>query len=171
MRRGSGEGLAWLGPLYALAIASLVVSFVGFGISAFYQEPRYPAYPAGLERPGGERTPEEQTKIEEYRDEEGAYRRASSDYNLVVACISIGFAVVVLVASLVWISGLPVIGDGATLGAVFTLFYGLIRAFMTNDEQFRFGAVAVGLVILLVLVYWRYARSSGRAGVTSATEG
>jgi hypothetical protein len=27
---------------------------------------------------------------------------------------------------------------------------------MTNDEIFRFGAVAVGLVILLVLVYWKY---------------
>ena len=61
--------------------------------------------------------------------------------------------------SLLWISKLPVIGDGTTLGAVFTLFYGLIRAFMTNDEQFRFIAVAMGLVVLIVLVYWKFSRS------------
>lgn len=162
--------MAWLRPLYALAIASLVVSFVGFGISAFYQEPRYPAYPAGLEGPADERTSEEQRRMEEYRDEEKAYQRASSEYNLAVACISIGAAVMLLVASLVWISGLPVIGDGATLGAVFTLFYGLIRAFMTNDEQFRFGAVAVGLIVLLVLVYRRFSRPAG-TGVMSDAAG
>ena len=149
-----------LKPLYALAIALLVVAFVGFGISAFYQEPRYPAYPSGVEQgPGQERTPEERREIEEFRADEKAYREDSSNYNLVVASISIGVAVLVLVVGLVWISGLSVIGEGATLGAVFTLFYGLIRAFMTDDEQTRFGAVAVGLVILLALVYWKFSRS------------
>lgn len=148
-----------LRPLYALSIALLVVAFVGFGISAFYQEPRYPGYPAGVER-GQQRTSEEQRKMEEYRDDEKAYGEDISNYNLVVASIAIGVAVMLLVAGLVWISGLPVIGEGATLGAVFTLFYGLIRAFMTDDEQIRFGAVAVGLVILLALVYWKFSRSS-----------
>jgi hypothetical protein len=148
-----------LKPLYAVAIALLVVAFVGFGISAFYQEPSYPRYPSGVEEaPGEGLTAEEQRKMEEYRAEERAYQEAFSDYNLVVACVSIGIAVLLLVASLLWISGLPVIGEGTTLGAVFTLFYGLIRAFMTNDEQFRFGAVAVGLVILLTLVYWKFSR-------------
>lgn len=41
------------------------------------------------------------------------------------------------------------------------LFYGLIRAFMTNDEQVRFGAVALGLAILLALVYWKFSRAGG----------
>lgn len=148
-----------LRPLYALAVALLVVAFVGFGISAFYGEPRYPDYPSGVgEESERQRTPEEQRKLEEYREDEKVYQRDVSNYNLVVASISVGVAVLLLVASLVWISGLPVIGEGAVLGAVSTLFYGLIRAFMTNDELFRFGAVAVGLVILLVLVYWKYSR-------------
>jgi hypothetical protein len=95
----------------------------------------------------------------EYREKEDDFQETYSNYNLVVASISIGFAVLVLVASLLWISKLPVIGEGMTLGAVFTLFYGLIRAFITNNEQFRFGAVAVGLVILLALVYWKFSRS------------
>jgi hypothetical protein len=63
------------------------------------------------------------------------------------------------VGSLLWLSGVPVIGDGVTLGAVFTLFYGLVRALMTEEEVFRFVAVAVGLVVVLAFVYWRFIRS------------
>ncbi len=103
-----------LRPLYALAVALLVVAFVGFGISAFYGEPRYPDYLSGVgEGPGRQRTPEEQRKLEEYREDEKVYQRDISNYNLVVASISVGVAVLLLVASLVWISGLPVIGEGA----------------------------------------------------------
>ena len=151
-----------LKTLYAIAIAFLVVAFVGFGISAFYPEPQYPGgYPDDAQRTRPEnRTPEQKEKIEEYRQKEKAYRENISTYNLVVASISIGAAVLLLVGSIVWLSRLPVIGDGATLGAVFTLFYGLIRAFMSNNEQFRFVAVAIGLAIVVALVYWRFVRSS-----------
>ena len=150
-----------LRALYAIAIAFLVVAFVGFGISAFYPEPSYPGgYPDEAQRTKPEnRTPEQKEKLEEYREKERAYRADISNYNLVVASISIGAAVLLLVGSIVWLSRLPVIGDGATLGAVFTLFYGLIRAFMSNNEQFRFVAVAIGLVIVVALVYWRFVRS------------
>jgi hypothetical protein len=98
--------------------------------------------------------------MEEYRQKEKAYREDFSNYNLGVASISIGAAVLLLVGSIVWLSRLPVIGDGATLEAVFTLFYGLIRAFMSNNEQFRLVAVAIGLAIVVALVYWRFVRSS-----------
>jgi hypothetical protein len=151
-----------LKTLYAIAIAFLVVAFVGFGISAFYPEPSYPGgFPDEAQRTRPEnRTPEQKEKIEEYRQEEEAYRGNISTYNLVVASISIGAAVLLLGGSVVWLSRVPVIGDGATLGAVFTLFYGLFRAFMSENEQFRFVAVAIGLVVVVALVYWRYVRSS-----------
>jgi hypothetical protein len=157
--RSRGGIMSPFKPLYALAIGLLVVAFVGFGISAFYPEPQYPRYPEEAEMAApGDRTAEQEQQLEEYREKESAYREAYSDYNLVVASISIGLAVLLLVGSLLWISRLSVIGEGTTIGAVFTLFYGLIRAFMTNDEQVRFVAVAVGLVILLSLVYWKYSR-------------
>ena len=147
--------------LYAIAIALLVVAFVGFGISAFYPEPKYPEYPPELEfsGPGEKATQEEKKLMADYREKEESYQRRISDYNRVVSSIAIGVAVLLLVGSLLWISGLPVIGEGTTLGAVFTLFYGLIRAFMTNDDQFRFVAVAIGLVVLLALAYWKFSRS------------
>lgn len=148
-----------LKPLYALAIALLLVAFVGFGISAFYQEPEPPRYPPGLEFSGPNPTEEEKKLMEEQRRKEEAYQEQVSDYNRIVSSIAIGAAVLLLVGSILWISRLPVIGDGTTLGAVFTLFYGLIRAFMTNDEQFRFAAVAIGLAILLALAYWKFSRS------------
>jgi hypothetical protein len=155
-----------LRTLYALAIALLVVAFVGFGISAFYPGPEFPrAYPELEHGVVGENpTEEEKQMLAEEQKEMEAYEERLSDYNRVVAFISIGLAVVLLVGSLLWISGVPVIGDGVTLGAVFTLFYGLIRALMTQDERIRFVAVAVGLVVVLALVYWRFIRSrEGRA--------
>lgn len=150
--------MSLLRPLYALAIALLVAAFVGFGISAFYPEPEPPEYPAELEFTGERPTEEEKALMAEQREKEAAYQVRISDYNRVVSTIAIGAAVLLLVGSIVWVSRLPVIGDGTTLGAVFTLFYGLIRAFMTDSEQFRFVAVAVGLAILISLVYWKFAR-------------
>ena len=148
-----------LKTLYALAIALLVVAFVGFGVSAFYPEPEPPDYPPGLEFVGPEPTEEEKRLMAQQQEEEEAFRERLSDYNRVVASVSVGLAVVLLVGSLLWISGVPVIGDGVTLEAVFTLFYGLVRALMTEEEVFRFVAVAVGLVVVLAFVYWRFIRS------------
>jgi hypothetical protein len=158
--------MSLLKTLYAIAIGLLVVAFVGFGISAFYPAPVFPQPPLELEYGGvGENpTEEEKQMLAEQRKEEQAFQERFSDYNRVVAFISIGLAVVLLIGSLLWISGVPVIGDGVTLGAVFTLFYGLIRALMTQDERIRFVAVAVGLGVVLALVYWRFIRSRvGRA--------
>ncbi|CAN5694331.1 hypothetical protein BH24ACT20_BH24ACT20_03200 [soil metagenome] len=149
-----------LRPLYALAIALLVAAFVGFGISAFYPEPEPPNYPPELEFTDPQPTEQEKALMAEQREKEEAYQNRISDYNRVVSAIAIGAAVLLLVSGIVWVSRLPVIGDGATLGAVFTLFYGLIRAFMTDSERFRFVAVAVGLAILISLVYWKFSRSS-----------
>ena len=148
--------------LYALAIALLVVAFVGFGISAFYPEPKPPDHPPELEFGGPaatDATEEEKQLMVEQQNKQEAFQKQQSDYNRVVASISVGLAVLILVGSPLWISGVPIIGDGLTLGAVFTLFYGLIRALMTEDEMFRFAAVAVGLVVLLALVYWSFIRS------------
>lgn len=98
-----------LKPLYALAIALLVVAFVGFGISAFYQEPQYPDYPSGLEGPEREFSPEEKQEVQEYREKRRAYEEAYSDYNLVVACISVSIAVLLLVGSVIRMWSCPLL--------------------------------------------------------------
>jgi fumarate reductase subunit C len=57
-------------------------------------------------------------------------------------------------------------GDGGvTLGAVFALMYGPVRALMSEDERFRFVGVAAGPVVVVVVVvalafmYRRFIRS------------
>lgn len=147
-----------LNALYAIAIGLLIVAFVGFGIAAFYPEPEFPEYPPALEEVGDDPTAEERAMMADQRQKEEAYSQEMSRYNQVVALISIGSAVLLLGGSLLWMGGLAVMGDGVTLGAVFTLFYGLVRAIMTESEVFRFIAVAVGLAIVLALVYVRVIR-------------
>lgn len=161
-----------LKSLYAIAIGLLVVAFVGFGISAFYQAPEFPQPPPQLEYGVGPNpTDEEKEMMVEQRRKEEAFQEEFSDYNQVVSVIAIGTAVVMLVGSILWLSGLPVVGDGVTLGAVFTLFYGLVRAFMTDNEVFRFVAVAVGLVVVLSLVYLRFIRpAQGKLAATLSRE-
>jgi hypothetical protein len=160
--------------LYSLAIALLVAFFVGFGISAFYQAPQRPPMASArvdaaqkAENP----TQEQKQLLSERRQSWKAYHQQVSDYNKVVSSIAIGVAVVLLGGSILWLSGLAVIGDGVTLGAVFTLFYGLIRANMTDSEVFRFIAVAVGLVVVVGLVYVRFVRPGSRGtGPPQGTE-
>jgi hypothetical protein len=92
------------------------------------------------------------------REKEEAYGGRIPGYNRLISTVAIGVAVLLLVGSILWLSRLPEIGEGTTLGAVFTLFYGLIRAFMTDGERFRFVAVAAGREVLVALVYWKFAR-------------
>ena len=108
--------MTFLKSLYTVAIALLVVAFVGFGISAFYPSPEFPEPPAQLQFVGQNQTDEETKLITEQQRKKEAFQQSFSDYNLVVSSISIGGAVLLLVASLLWMRVLPVIGDGATLG-------------------------------------------------------
>ena len=79
-RRRRQKEVSMLKTLYALAIALLVVAFVGFGISAFYPEPEPPEYPPGPEFVGPEQPTEEEKRLmAEYREEEEAFRERLSD--------------------------------------------------------------------------------------------
>src|SRR5215204_3172547 len=111
-----------LRTLYALAIALLVVAFVGFGISAFYPAPQAPQPPPGAimvddTKFGPSSTEEEKA---EYQEKQKAFQEQFSNYNRIVSSIAIGAAVVLLVSSILWLSRLLVIGEGVTFGAVFT---------------------------------------------------
>ena len=64
-----------------------------------------PDLPAGLEFVGPEPTEQEKRLMAEQKAEQEAFQERLSDYNRVVAFISIGLAVVLLVGSLLWISG------------------------------------------------------------------
>lgn len=143
--------------LYIIAIGLLVVAFIGFGVDTFYTSPKMPEYPTE----SSYKTQEQLTKREiqsqkEFDKKQKAYEKKMSSYNQNLSVILIAFAVVILAASIVGLSKLDIIGDGVTLGGVFTLLYGIGRAFGSEEPKFRFIVVTAALVIILSLTYWRF---------------
>jgi hypothetical protein len=167
-----------LRTLYALVLAVLVAAFVGLGIETFYPAPQSPEdvassqevsppplpppteedTPPGVEpSPGfpGEVPPGAQSPIEAYEQE--------LDYHAQVASVvAIVVALLILVAGLIFgFSRLPIINDGVTLGGVLTLLYGMVLAIRAPSGLIGFIVVAVGLIVLLAVLY-RQSRRTGR---------
>jgi len=145
--------------LYIVAIGLLVAAFIGFGIETFYPTPKAPEYPTGMDyKEDGTPTAEARAEQKEFDKKQKEYDSTLSKYNQNVAVIAIILAVLLLAASLVGLSKLEIIGDGSTLGGVFTLFYGIVRAISSQEAVFRFIAVGVALFIIVGLTYWRFLR-------------
>lgn len=147
--------------LYIVAIGILVAAFIGFGIETFYSTPDAPEYPIGGEyKESGEPTAETRKKQDEFEKQQKDYEPVISKYNQNVAVIAIVLAVILLAGSIIGLSKLEIIGDGLTLGGVFTLFYGIIRAVASQEAVFRFIVVGIALLIVVSLTYWRFLRGS-----------
>ena len=63
-----------------------------------------------------------------------------------------------MVVSLTPINKIKVIADGLLLGGVFTTMYSIIRGVMTENSQFRFLIVTLGIIIAFVLGYIKFIR-------------
>ena len=107
--------------LYIIAIGLLIAAFIGFGIDTFYPSPKMPEYPIELQYKSEPLSPEFQQKQKDFDKQQKEYENKLSKYNQNLSVILITFAMIILAASLVGLSKLDVIGDGATLGGVFTL--------------------------------------------------
>ena len=146
-----------LKTLYVIAIGVLFAAVVGLGIQAFYPQPKYPEYPSELKYPtSGEFTAEQKAAQKAYDDQSQAFQKKMDNYNRDVSLAIIVIALIVLAVSILGLGTIPVIGDGVTLGGVFTLLYGLGRALAGGDEKIRFIAVTFGLVVLVFLAYWKF---------------
>jgi hypothetical protein len=146
--------------IYTLFLALLVALFVGLGIDAFYPGPKAPDYPAILDKakPGCEEDMETKNIREKFGHETEIYNQQSKPYSRNVSIISLVAAIIILVASLTLLLKIKMIADGILLGGVFTTAYGIIRGLMSDNSQFRFLIVTVGLIIALVLGYIKFIR-------------
>ena len=148
--------------VYILFLGLILATFVGVGIAAFYKGPTYPETPTSLkyERPYTEpnSTPSaEYIKEQEAFDAQSKQFQTENDtYNRNVSMIALGFALAMLVISLVFFKKITVIADGLLLGGVLTLAYSIIRGFNTNDDIFRFLVVGAGLIVAMVLGYLKF---------------
>lgn len=150
--------------IYTLFIGILLVLFVGFGIAAFYEEPKYPEYPARLQYSKPAYDLEKQTSEEaQLREEQIKFDKTQKDfqkeletYNRNVSVIGLVAAILYLIISLLLAKKLLLISDGLLLGGVFTLLYSIVRGFASHDNKFQFITVAIGLIISLVLGYIKF---------------
>jgi len=146
--------------IYTLFLALLIALFVGLGIATFYPGPEAPKYPLELDqvKQGCEETVEQQTLRKEFNEAQEKFMEESKPYNRNVSIISLVASIIILVLSLTLLTKIKMIADGILLGGVFTTMYSIIRGLMSEDSQFRFLIVVIGLVIALALGYIKFIR-------------
>jgi len=146
--------------IYTLFLALLVALFVGLGVTTFYPGPEAPKYPLELDqvKQGCEETIEQQTLSREFNKAQEKFMEESKPYNRNVSIISLVASIIILVLSLTLLTKIKMIADGILLGGVFTTMYSIIRGLMSEDSQFRFLIVVIGLGIALALGYIKFIR-------------
>jgi hypothetical protein len=147
-------------PIYTIFLALLIALFVGLGIDAFYPGPKAPNYPLELNqvKQGCEQTMEQQTLEKEFNQAQEKYMEESKPYNRNVSIISLVASIIILVLSLTLLTKIKMIADGILLGGVLTTMYSIIRGLMSENSQFRFLIVIIGLIIALALGYLKFIR-------------
>ena len=146
--------------IYTIFLALLVALFVGLGIDAFYPAPKAPSYPVELEKVESccEETAEQRGIRIEFNQDQRKYEEEMKPYNQNVSIISLLASVIILVVSLTLLNKIEMIADGILLGGVFTVMYSIMRGLMTENSQFRFLIVTIGIIIAFVLGYVKFIR-------------
>lgn len=151
--------------IYTLLVGVFLAIFVGVGISAFYEAPKYPDMPAVLkyctaEVKNAPQYIEFRKQAEEFDKLEKGYFQEDKLYNRNVSIIAISFAILLVIASLTLFKKILLIADGILLGGVFTLIYSVMRGFGSENLKFEFLVVSIGLTTTLVLGYIKFIKSS-----------
>lgn len=147
-------------PIYTLFLALIIALFVGLGIATFHPGPTAPKYPVELENVENccEETPEQQALRIDFNQKQDQFEEEFKAYSREVSIVSLIAAIIILVLSLTLLARIKMIADGILLGGVFVTLYGIIRGLMTEDPQFRFIIVSVGLIVALALGYIKFIR-------------
>jgi uncharacterized membrane protein YkgB len=143
--------------IYVFFIGILLATFVGVGVSTFYQGPKQPEYPIIHSTPEEKVALEQQVEFEKLNRQ---YWEENKLYSRNVSVITLIFSVVILVVSLTVLVKLPLISDGLLLGGLFTLIYSIFRGFESQDSKFRFLAVSVGLLVSLAVGYIKFIKNA-----------
>lgn len=145
--------------IYAVLLGVILALFIGFGIEAFYTTEKSPAYPTTLQYAKTD-TP---VAIAETQKAEQDYDKTLKDYQARnkpharnVSIFVITGSIILMVLSLTLLSQKDIFADGFLIGSLLTLFYGIIRGFESDDSRFRFIVVTIGLVIALILGYFKF---------------
>lgn len=147
--------------IYAVLLGVILALFIGLGIEAFYPAEKYPEAPAALQlqyaKTDASGPSAEQIKLQE------DYNQVTKDYGIRnakharnVSMLAIAGSIILMAISLTIFSRKEVFSNGFLLGSLFTLMYGIMRGFESDDTKFRFIIVTVGLAVAMVLGYFKF---------------
>lgn len=148
--------------VYSFFLGLLLAVFVGMGVATFYQAPKAPEYPVVLEtgKNPDEYTAEQRAADDSYQAAYRDYMESADDYDRNVAIVVLAAAVVLVVFGLALHAKTDVIADGLLLGGTFTLLYSIIRSFATDDPKYTFLVASAGLIITMVVGYYKFIKPS-----------
>jgi hypothetical protein len=148
--------------IYVIFLGILIAVFFGLGIDTFYPAPKPPEYPELLMSqqyktvPSETQTEEEISAQKSYDEAQSKYTEDMKPHSRNVSIIALVLSVIALALSLTILMRWEVIANGVLLGGVFTLGYSIIQGMMTEDTRFRFVIVSVGVLVSLVLGYYKF---------------
>lgn len=160
--------------IYTFFIGILLATFIGVGIAAFYEAPKYPEFPASsvgslrkpMMPPVASQSAQEQERewklSMQYEEKMKAYQAANRLYNRNVSLFTTAAAVLILIISLTMLKKLDMLSDGLLLGGLFTQLYSITRGFESQDNKFRFLVVSVGLAASLIVGYMKFIRNKNQ---------
>jgi hypothetical protein len=142
---------------YSFFIGILLAIFVGFGISAFYTQPKAPEYPNQVIQ-GKEMNEEEKEVERKFNIEQKEWDKKMKPYNRNVSIMTLVAATILVAISLLFEQRIKILSDGFMLGGIFTLLYSIGRSFAAQDSKLTFLTVSIGLVVAIALGYFRFIR-------------
>lgn len=144
---------------YTFFLGILIATFIGVGINTFYEAPKYPETPSILKNSYDKEPTSEQLDAQiKFEIQQDEYAENTKPYNRNVSIITLIFAVLLLIMSIIFEKKMKFISDGVMLGSLFTLIYGIGRGFASEDSKFIFIAVSVGLLAVLYVGYHRFVK-------------
>lgn len=145
--------------IYTVFLGILLAVFVGVGIAAFYAPPLQPS--SSFITPPftaqNEKIMEAQQKQEQAQYK--AFTHKDKMYSRNVSIISLGFAILFLIISLIVLSHITIFSDGFLLGSLSTLLYSITRGFGSDDSKYQFVVVAISLIIAVTVGYIKFIKS------------
>lgn len=157
-----------------LSIAVVYPFMIGFGIEAFYIQPK-PAYENCLKIDPNNRVRFDEnidktkpiTPVDPQADPayKTCYDKAQEivdiyNRNLFLIAIGFGFAAIII-GTLLFSEKIGPVGPGLVFGGLFTILYGTMRSFRSLDKRWIFIELVV-VFIGIILVTWRYIKSVNR---------
>ena len=151
---------------YSFFIGILLAIFVGFGISAFYTQPKAPEFPNQVTG-GKELTEQERQAEQQFNVEQKEWDKKMKPYNRNVSIMTLIAATILVTISLLFDRKIKVLSDGLMLGGIFTLLYSIGRSFAAQDSKYTFLTVSIGLAVAVLLGYFRFIRPENATAAKS----